>query len=91
LPAGRVGATIVFVMTQDELLEIADPVERAGLADELMWTSHPHRTSLRTLRGEAIREALDAGRQATDVAARLRVTVADLQWMAGLDHAIPRQ
>jgi hypothetical protein len=72
-------------MSQDELLEIADPVERAGLADELMWTSHPHRTSLRTLRGQAIREALDAGRQATDVAARLRVTVADLQWMAGRD------
>jgi hypothetical protein len=70
-------------MSRDELLDIADPVERAGLADELMWTADTHRTTLRALRGKAIREALDAGRQPTDVAKRLRVTVADLRWMAG--------
>lgn len=69
-------------MSRDELSEVADPVDRAVLANELIWGPHPDRTALRTMRAQAIRAALDAGRTPDEVATRLQVTAADLRWMA---------
>lgn len=69
-------------MTYDDVLQVTDPVERARLADQMMWADHPRRLELRTVRGIALREALDSGLDAQDIASRLVVTVADLAWMA---------
>ncbi|WP_261560735.1 hypothetical protein [Frankia tisae] len=63
-------------------MAVSDSVERAALADKLMWADHPRRLELRTVRGIALREALDSGVPADDIARRLVVTVADLTWMA---------
>ncbi|ABD11310.1 hypothetical protein Francci3_1935 [Frankia casuarinae] len=70
------------MMSYEQVLQVSDPLERAALADDLMWADHPRRLDLRTARGVAIREALEAGRSPDDVARRLVVTVADLTWMA---------
>jgi hypothetical protein len=69
-------------MTYEDVVQVSDPVERAAVADKLMWADHPRRLELRTVRGIALREALDSGLQAEDIARRLVVTVADLSWMA---------
>lgn len=81
LPLIRDGATM-HAVTSEEVLDVADPVERAGLADELMWTAHPQRSRLRMIRADAIRQALDDGRLPDDVAKRLKVKVDDIGWMA---------
>ncbi|ABW10758.1 hypothetical protein MXD62_22545 [Frankia sp. Mgl5] len=67
-------------------MQVTDPIERAGLADELMWTSHPQRSALRAIRAAAIRQALEGGYAPTDLASRMKVTVADVGWMA--DHPV---
>jgi hypothetical protein len=69
------------VTSTSELVLVTDPLARAAQANELMWTDHPERVGLRTLRARAIREALATGRPASEVAARLGVAVADLTWM----------
>ncbi|WP_101836395.1 hypothetical protein [Frankia canadensis] len=69
-------------MNYEDVLKVPDPVERAVLADKLMWADHPRRLELRTVRGIALRQALDSGLEAEAIAARLVVTVADLAWMA---------
>jgi hypothetical protein len=69
------------VMSASELAQVPDPVARAVQANDLMWTNHPDRTALRTLRARAIREALAGGYAAADVADRLGVVVTDLTWM----------
>ncbi|MCK9898176.1 hypothetical protein [Frankia sp. AgB32] len=69
-------------MTYEDVVKVSDPVERAALADSLMWADHPRRLELRTVRGIALREALDSGLAPEDVARRLVVTAADLSWMA---------
>lgn len=68
-------------MSLEQVLQVSDLLERAALADDLMWTDHPRRLDLREVRGAAIREALEAGRSSDDIARRLSVTVADLEWM----------
>ncbi|MBX6357502.1 MAG: hypothetical protein IRZ05_16825 [Micromonosporaceae bacterium] len=75
-------------MSCDEVLEVSDPVERAGVADELMWTSHPRRSALREVRAAAIQQALASGRSVDDLARRLKVTPADIRWM-GEQHGEP--
>ncbi len=69
-------------MSYEDVVAVSDSVERAALADKLMWADHPRRLELRTVRGIALREALDSGVPADDIARRLVVTVADLIWMA---------
>lgn len=69
-------------MTYEDVIQVPDPVERAVLADNLMWADHPRRLDLRTARGMALREALDAGHDVEEIARRLVVTVKDLNWMA---------
>jgi len=70
------------VMSASELAQVSDPLARAVQANELMWTNHPDRAGLRTLRAQSIREALADGRPASEVADRLGVIVADLAWMS---------
>jgi hypothetical protein len=47
-----------------------------------MWTKHPDRAGLRSLRAHSIKEALDGGHTPQDVASRLGVVVSDLTWMS---------
>ncbi|MEX5631762.1 hypothetical protein [Parafrankia sp. FMc2] len=65
---------------------MADPVERAALADALMWTASRQRSAFRGIRAAAIRQALDGGSTADELARRMRVTEADVAWMA--DHPV---
>ncbi len=78
----RPAVTMSPVMSYEDVVAISDPVERAALADKLMWADHPRRLELRTVRGIALRAALDSGVPADAIAGRLVVTVADLTWMA---------
>ncbi len=73
----------MFAVTSvPELAQIADPLWRATQANELMWTNHPDRAGLRSLRARSIQEALAGGHTAQAVAGRLGVVVSDLDWMA---------
>jgi hypothetical protein len=70
------------VMSVPELARTTDPLWRAAQANELMWTKHPDRAGLRSLRARSIQEALASGHTAQAVAGRLGVAVSDLNWMA---------
>ncbi|WP_241831134.1 hypothetical protein [Parafrankia soli] len=70
------------VMSYEQVENTPDPLDRASLADELMWTPHPHRLALRRLRGEAIRASLAAGVPSDRIAATLHVKISDLEWMS---------
>ncbi|CUU55529.1 hypothetical protein CcI49_12445 [Frankia sp. CcI49] len=67
-------------------MQVADPVERAALADQLMWTASQQRSALRGVRAAAIRQALEDGSTTAELARRMRVTEADVAWMA--DHPV---
>ncbi|OAA24675.1 hypothetical protein UG55_10287 [Frankia sp. EI5c] len=67
-------------------MQLADPVERAALADDLMWSAHQQRSTLRGIRAAAIRQALDGGSTIAELARRMRVNEADVTWMA--DHPV---
>jgi hypothetical protein len=69
------------VPSHDEVRAIIDPLERAAVANELIWTNCDRRTSLLSVRNQALREAIDAGRTGQEIAKRLRVTEKDLIWM----------
>ncbi|WP_131747273.1 hypothetical protein [Frankia sp. Cppng1_Ct_nod] len=69
------------MLSHDEVLAISDPVERAVVANDLIWTDCDRRTSLRTVRNQALREAVDSGRTSQEIAERLCVTENDVSWM----------
>ncbi|KPM50435.1 hypothetical protein CcI49_19900 [Frankia sp. CcI49] len=60
---------------------IDDPVLRAVTANDLLWNGTPGPKDLRTIRGEAILEAIDAGRTYEEIADHLHVQPSDLAWM----------
>ena len=62
-----------------------DPVERAVVANELMWSSRVRRGEYRKLRAAAVAAAIEAGRPAEEVATRLGVKAADLGWITEAD------
>ncbi|MGF7236652.1 MAG: hypothetical protein ACQSGP_17075 [Frankia sp.] len=64
------------------LIAIDDPVLRAIAANELLWNGHPGSTDLRATRGQAIYEAIEAGRAAEEIAEQLHVRPDDLAWMS---------
>jgi hypothetical protein len=69
------------VRTCEEVAAIVDPVERAVIANDLMWDAPAGRRALRTLRAAAVTEALGSGTAADEIAARLSVRPTDLTWM----------
>ncbi len=66
-----------------ELLTIADPAERAAVANDLLWQRPELSERLRQARSQAIREAMSQGRSPETVAEHLKVRAADLTWMIG--------
>jgi hypothetical protein len=70
------------VLDVDEVETICDPIERASVANTLLWQDHPQPARLRAVRGGAIREAIDAGLPRDQIAERLRVLAGDLMWMS---------
>jgi hypothetical protein len=70
-----------------DILTVADPTERAKLADSMLWDGQRDARTLRTLRGDAIREAIDEGRAPQEIADLLNVRVSDLTWMTGRSAA----
>ncbi|WP_322750786.1 MULTISPECIES: hypothetical protein [unclassified Frankia] len=78
------------MLSHDEVLAITDPVERAVVANDLIWTNCDRRTSLRTVRSQALREAVESGRTSQEIAERLRVTENDLTWMTNGTVSTPR-
>ncbi|WP_239313552.1 MULTISPECIES: hypothetical protein [unclassified Frankia] len=74
------------MLSHDEVLAITDPIERAVAANDLIWTDCAQRTSLRTIRNQALREAVETGRTSQEIAARLRITENDLTWMTKSDR-----
>jgi hypothetical protein len=60
---------------------IADPVQRAVVADALLWEDRDNRPQWRQMRRAAITEALRAGR-ADELAAGLSVRPGDLPLLA---------
>jgi hypothetical protein len=86
LPAGHPIAHYATVTRTTETLisdldTIADPVDRAAAANDLLWTRHPGSSALRTARGLAISEAVELGRSPEEIADRLNVRPDDLTWM----------
>jgi hypothetical protein len=75
------------VPTCEEIASISDSVDRAACANDLIWNGHPRPTKLRELRAEALRAALQEGRDAEDLATRLGVRTADIAWMTRRDQA----
>ncbi|MBL7495150.1 hypothetical protein I6A84_43375 [Frankia sp. CNm7] len=69
------------------LIAIEDPVLRAVTANDLLWNGAPGPKDLgtvrdlRTARGQAIIEAIGAGRGREEIADRLHVRPSDLAWM----------
>ncbi|CAI7978761.1 conserved hypothetical protein [Frankia sp. Hr75.2] len=76
-------------MSYEQVENTPDPLDRASLADELMWTPHPHRLALRDLRSDAIRASLAAGIPSDQIAAKLHVKISDLEWMSRLTTVAP--
>jgi hypothetical protein len=74
------------VPTCEEIASIADSVDRAARAHELIWGDHPRPRRLRELRAEALRTAIDEGRDAAELAARLGVRATDIDWMTRRDE-----
>jgi hypothetical protein len=64
------------------MIAIDDPVQRAVAANDLLWNGHPGSTELRATRGQAIHEAIEAGRPAKEIADHLHVRLDDLAWMS---------
>jgi hypothetical protein len=75
------------VPTCEEIASISDSVDRAARANDLIWNGHPRPTELRRLRAEALRTALDEGREAAELAGRLGVRPGDIAWMAAGDES----
>jgi hypothetical protein len=73
------------VPTCEEVASIPDSVDRAARANELMWRDHPRPRALRELRADALRTAINEGRDAAELAARLGVRAADIEWMTRRD------
>jgi hypothetical protein len=63
------------------LSAIDDPVLRAVTANDLLWSGAPEPKDLRATRGQAILDAIDAGRTSAEIADRLHVRPSDLTWM----------
>ena len=60
---------------------IPDPLDRAAAADALMWAEPSRFTDAREVRRQAVLQAVRVGRSREEVAARLRVQEADVDWM----------
>ncbi|OHV47777.1 hypothetical protein BCD48_17535 [Pseudofrankia sp. BMG5.36] len=60
---------------------IDDPVLRAVTANDLLWNGAPGSKDLRTTRGQAILQAIEAGRTHQEIADHLHVRPSDLAWM----------
>ena len=69
------------VASLPSLSAIDDPVLRAVTANDLLWNGAPEPKDLRTARGRAILEAIDAGRTSEEIADQLHVRPSDLTWM----------
>jgi hypothetical protein len=69
------------VPTCEEIALISDSVDRAARANDLIWDGHPRPSQLRELRADALRTALEEGKDAEVLAARLGERVGDIAWM----------
>jgi hypothetical protein len=74
------------VPTCEEVASIADSVDRAARANDLLWRKPQHPRDLRELRADALRAAIDEGRDRSELAARLGVRDSDLDWMTSRDE-----
>ena len=75
----------VPVPTCEEVASIADSVDRAARAHELIGGKTSRPGQLRELRASALRTAIGEGRDATELATRLGVRAADIAWMTSLE------
>ena len=74
------------VPTSEEVALIPDSADRAARANDLMWRNPRRPRDLRQLRADALRAAIDEGRDPVELAARLGVRATDLEWMTRADE-----
>jgi hypothetical protein len=85
LPNGTTDRIISIVPTWEEVAALPDPLDRAALANDLMWNAPSGRSAYRALRASSVAAAIDAGHSAEEISARLQVKPSDVAWMARAD------